>query len=241
MLYFENLRGVKEDEYLRDGITEDIITELSKIEGAERSSRARPCSPFRDQPVTAAAGRPAARRGVRARAAACGAPATGCGSPPSWSTRRPDFPVWSERYDREMEDVFEVQDEIARKIAEALRITLSPQEQEVLAAKPTENLAGLRPLPAGPQLRAPADAPGPRVRAPDVRERGRRSTRTSRSPTPRSPTSAPIYYGHEPEDVPGSTRARAAAERAIALDPRCRKSLVAQAWILYAKRRSTTT
>ena len=51
-----------------------------------------------------------------------------------------DSLVWSERYDREMEDVFEVQDEIARKIAEALRITLSPQEQKALAAKPTDNL-----------------------------------------------------------------------------------------------------
>ena len=39
-----------------------------------------------------------------------------------------------------MADVFEVQDEIARKIAEALRVQLSPQEQEALAAKPTENL-----------------------------------------------------------------------------------------------------
>jgi tetratricopeptide (TPR) repeat protein len=51
-----------------------------------------------------------------------------------------DFPLWSERYDRQMEDVFELQDEIARKIAEALRVTLSPQEQEALAAKPTEDL-----------------------------------------------------------------------------------------------------
>ena len=33
MLYFENLSGVKEDEYLRDGITEDILTDLSKIKG----------------------------------------------------------------------------------------------------------------------------------------------------------------------------------------------------------------
>jgi tetratricopeptide (TPR) repeat protein len=48
--------------------------------------------------------------------------------------------VWSERYDREMKDVFEVQDEIARKIADALRIKLTPREQEALAAKPTENL-----------------------------------------------------------------------------------------------------
>jgi tetratricopeptide (TPR) repeat protein len=39
-----------------------------------------------------------------------------------------------------MKDVFEVQDEIAQKIAAALRITLSPQEQQALSAKPTENL-----------------------------------------------------------------------------------------------------
>ena len=53
---------------------------------------------------------------------------------------RTDFPLWSERFDREMKDVFEMQDEIARKIAEALRVTLSPQELEALADKPTENL-----------------------------------------------------------------------------------------------------
>ena len=45
MLYFENLSGVKEDEYLRDGITEDIITELSKIKGLQDLSRGRRCWP----------------------------------------------------------------------------------------------------------------------------------------------------------------------------------------------------
>src|SRR5207302_10662204 len=50
-----------------------------------------------------------------------------------------EFPLWSERFDRELQDVFEVQDEIARKIAEALRITLSPQEQKAIEAKPTQN------------------------------------------------------------------------------------------------------
>jgi tetratricopeptide (TPR) repeat protein len=48
--------------------------------------------------------------------------------------------LWSERYDREMADVFEVQDDIARRIAQALRVQLSPQEQEAIAAKPTESL-----------------------------------------------------------------------------------------------------
>ncbi len=51
---------------------------------------------------------------------------------------RTDFPLWSERYDREMQDAFEVQDEIARKIAEALRVTLAPLGQVTLAAKPTD-------------------------------------------------------------------------------------------------------
>src|SRR5208282_4749412 len=39
VLYFENLSGAKEDEYLRDGITEDVITELSKIRGLNIFSR----------------------------------------------------------------------------------------------------------------------------------------------------------------------------------------------------------
>jgi len=47
--------------------------------------------------------------------------------------------VWAQRFDREMADVFEVQDEIARSIAQAFRINLSPQEQKKIASKPTEN------------------------------------------------------------------------------------------------------
>jgi hypothetical protein len=51
---------------------------------------------------------------------------------------RPTFRSGPSATTARWKDVFEVQDEIARKIAEALRITLSPQEQEALAAKPTE-------------------------------------------------------------------------------------------------------
>ena len=90
VLYFENLSGVKEDEYLRDGITEDIITELSKIKGLNIFSRPTVLA-FRDKPVDAGAGRPAARRRLRARPAACAAPATGCASTPSSWTRAPIF------------------------------------------------------------------------------------------------------------------------------------------------------
>ncbi len=47
--------------------------------------------------------------------------------------------VWAERYDRLLEDVFAIQEEIARSIAQALRITLTPQEEKTTARKPTEN------------------------------------------------------------------------------------------------------
>jgi serine/threonine protein kinase len=138
VMYFENLSGAKEDEYLRDGITEDVITELSKIRGLNTFSRATVLA-FRDRPMTPVQiGQQLGaayvltgtlrRSGARLRINV------------QLVDARTDFPLWSERFDREMKDVFEVQDEIARKIAEALRVTLSPQELEALAVKPTESL-----------------------------------------------------------------------------------------------------
>src|SRR5207302_2003772 len=52
VLYFENLSGAKEDEYFRDGMTEDIITELSKISQLHVFPRAEMLA-YRDKPVTA--------------------------------------------------------------------------------------------------------------------------------------------------------------------------------------------
>ena len=161
---------MKEDEYLRDGITEDIITELSKIKGLKVLSR-QAVLPYRDKPVTTA------QVGQQLKAAYVLAGSIRRGGSRLRITAQlvdaaTDSLLWSERYDREMADVFAVQDEIARKIAEALRVTLSPQEQEAIAAQADRQPAGLRPVPARPQLRAPPDPPGPRVRAADVRERG---------------------------------------------------------------------
>jgi non-specific serine/threonine protein kinase len=138
VLYFENLSGVKEDEYLRDGITEDILTDLSKIKGLNVFPRTTMLA-FRDQKATAAE----VSRQLRADYALEGS-LRRAGNRLRINAQLVDaasgFPVWSERYDREMSDIFAVQDEIAHKIAEALRIKLTPQEQAELAAKPTENL-----------------------------------------------------------------------------------------------------
>lgn len=137
VLYFENQSGAKEDEYFRDGITEDIVTELSKIAQLMIFPRSEMLA-FRDKPVTAqqvsqklgaafvleGSIRRAANR-VRITAQLVEA-----------STRHS---VWAERYDRHLEDVFAIQEEIARSIAQALRIALTPQEEKNIARKPTEN------------------------------------------------------------------------------------------------------
>jgi TolB-like protein/Flp pilus assembly protein TadD/predicted Ser/Thr protein kinase len=137
VLYFENLSGAREDEFFRDGMTEDVITELSKIRRLHVFPRAT-VLPFRGQTVTATdvgqqlkadyvLNGSLRRAGNRLRINA------------QLVDAKTDFPLWAERYDRELQDVFEVQDEIARKIAEALRLALTPQEEKALARKPTEN------------------------------------------------------------------------------------------------------
>ncbi len=137
VLYFENQSGSKEDEYFRDGITEDIVTEISKIGQLDIFPRSEMMA-FRDKVVTAqqVAQQLGAqyvlegsirRSGNRVRITAQLVEA---------STRHS---VWAERYDRQMEDVFTIQEEIARSIAQALRITLTPQEEKIIARRPTEN------------------------------------------------------------------------------------------------------
>jgi len=231
VLYFENLSGVKEDEYFRDGITEDIITELSKIRGLNIFSRPTVLA-YRDRQVTPA------QIGQQLRAAYVLA-----GSLRRAGNRlrinaqlvdtHTDFPLWSERYDREMKDIFEVQDEIARKIAEALRITLSPQEQEAIAAKPTDNLQAY-------DLYLRGKSYARRVTRQDLEF----ALQMLQNAVAIDPKFALAYaaianvcaqhhynYGRDPIWM---ERAVAASEQASALHPDLPEALVAQAWVLYA-------
>jgi non-specific serine/threonine protein kinase len=231
VLYFENLSGVKEDEYFRDGITEDIITELSKIRGLQIFPRPTVLA-YRDKSVTAQ------QVGRELNAAyVLGGSLRRAGNRLRITTQlmnaRTNFPVWSERYDREMADVFELQDEIARKIAEALRVTLTPQEQEALAAKPTDNLQAY-----DLYLRGKSYA----------RRWTRQDLEFARQMFENAVTLDPGFalafaatanvcalhyyiYGRDPAWM---ERAQAAAERATALGPGLPEVAVAQAWVLYA-------
>ncbi len=138
VLYFENLSGAKDDEYFRDGMTEDIITELSKISQLRVFPRSEVLG-YRNKPDTAPeVGQQLdaayvlegsiRRVGNRLRITA------------QLVETQSRHSAWAERFDRELEDVFVIQDEISRNIAQALRVTLSPQEERKIARKPTENL-----------------------------------------------------------------------------------------------------
>ncbi len=137
VLYFENLSGAKEDEYFRDGMTEDIVTELSKIARLEIFPRSE-MLPFRDKPVTA----PQVGEKLGAMYVLEGS-IRRAGNRLRITTQLVEVAtrhsVWAERYDRQMEDVFAIQEEISLSIAKALEITLSPHEEKVIARKPTAN------------------------------------------------------------------------------------------------------
>lgn len=138
VLYFQNLSSTKDDEYFRDGITEDLITELLKIKGLHVFTRSAVLA-YRDKSVSAPqVGQELnaafvlegslRRAGDRLRINA------------QLLDTRTGHGVWAERYDRELKDIFAVQDEITRSITQALRITLSTPEEKAIARKPTENV-----------------------------------------------------------------------------------------------------
>lgn len=138
VLYFENLSGRKEDEYFRDGITEDITTELAKIRELKVFSRSAVLG-YRDKPVTPGhIGQQLnashvlegslRREGERLRITA------------KLTETRSGHTIWAERFDRQLQDVFAIQDEIAGNIAGALRVVLTEGEKRAIEKVPTADV-----------------------------------------------------------------------------------------------------
>jgi adenylate cyclase len=139
VLPFTNMSGDPEQEYFSDGISEDIITDLSKIAGLTviarnssftykgRSVDVRTIG--RELGVQSVLEGSIRRSGNRVRITAQLIDATSGGH------------LWADRYDRDLTDIFEVQDDVTRRIVDALKVTLSPGEKERLADTKTSNLA----------------------------------------------------------------------------------------------------
>ena len=138
VLPFTNMSGDPEQEYFSDGITEDIITDLSRIAGLMVVARNSSFAYKHKSPDVRTVGRELGvmsvlegsirRAGNRVRITAQLIDATTGGH------------LWAERYDRDLTDIFALQDEVTHQIVEALRVTLRPAERALLANSRTSNV-----------------------------------------------------------------------------------------------------
>ena len=138
VLPFLNMSGDPEQEYFSDGITEDIITDLSKVSGlfviARNSVFTFKGKPVKVQQVSRELGvkyvleGSVRKAGSRVRITAQLIDGTDGGH------------VWADRYDRDLTDIFAIQDEITRTIVDQLKVKLLPQENKAVGQAPTENV-----------------------------------------------------------------------------------------------------
>ena len=138
VLHFDNLSDSDEDKYFAAGITEDIITDLSNIEGLRVASRMQ-VEQFRFKPIDLAEiGR---RLQVDYVLQGSVRRAANIVRITAQLTKVADgFQVWSRRFDREMKHIFEIQDEVSKEVASALKVRLSPDDLARIEKIPTTNL-----------------------------------------------------------------------------------------------------
>src|SRR5438105_4312138 len=138
VLPFANMSGDPEQEYFSDGISEDIITDLSKVSALHVVSR-NTAFTFKGKPVD-----------VRQVAAQLNISHVLEGSVRKAAGRvritaqlidgSNDSHVWAERYDRDLNDIFALQDEISHAIVDALKVKLLPEEKRAIEKHGTENV-----------------------------------------------------------------------------------------------------
>jgi adenylate cyclase len=138
VLPFNNMSGDPEQEYFSDGITEDIITDLSKVSGllviARNTAFTYKGKPVKVQQVAQELGVPfilegsVRKAGARVRVTA------------QLISSETGAHVWADRYDRDLTDIFAIQDDITHAIVEQLKVKLLPQEKKSIKQTRTDNV-----------------------------------------------------------------------------------------------------
>ncbi|NIM52940.1 MAG: tetratricopeptide repeat protein [Gemmatimonadales bacterium] len=138
VLPFANMSDDPENEYFSDGMTEEIINALTQLKDLRVAARTS-CFAFKGK--TPDIGEVGAKLNV---ATVLEGSVRKAGNRLRITAQLVNvadgYHLWSERYDREMEDVFAIQDEIARAIADKLQVTLAAGVTEPLVRPSTENL-----------------------------------------------------------------------------------------------------
>ncbi|MBI3417116.1 MAG: hypothetical protein HY043_17635 [Verrucomicrobia bacterium] len=144
VLPFVNMSADKTDEYLSDGMTEELLNVLTKVKGLHVPGRSS-CFSFKGKNeqdifrkvgeqlhVNAVLEGSVRKAGNQLRITA------------QLINVADGFHLWSETYDRDMTNIFAIQSDIATRVADALKIQLGVEETRALAKKPTENAEGYR-------------------------------------------------------------------------------------------------
>jgi adenylate cyclase len=136
VLPFVNMSGDPEQEYFSDGITEDIITDLSKVSALKVLSRN---TVFTFKGKSVAVGQIARRLKVGYVLEGSVRKAGGRVRITAQLIDADDSHVWAERYDRDLSDIFALQDEISETIVAALKLKLQPEEKKAIESRSTYN------------------------------------------------------------------------------------------------------
>ena len=137
VLYFEVMSGDDDDSDLAAGLTEDLIVDLTRVHSLRVAARGE-VKPYRERSVPPRTlGRELGveyvvhgsvrRAGQRARISA------------QLVRANDGATLWAERFDRTLEDLFEVQAEVSKRIVDALALALKPGEREMLDRVPTKS------------------------------------------------------------------------------------------------------
>jgi adenylate cyclase len=137
VLPFVNMSGDPEQEYFSDGITEDVITDLSKVSSLRVISR-NTAFTFKGRSIETGeiAHRLKANYVVEGSVRKAGGRVRITAQLINGAT---DGHIWAERYDRDMSDIFALQDEISQAIVKALKIRLLPEERDAIEARSTKD------------------------------------------------------------------------------------------------------
>ena len=149
VLPFTNMSGDPEQDYFSDGISEDIITDLSKL--SELHVIARNSSfVFKGRAVSV----PEVARVLGVRHVLEGS-VRKAGNRVRVTAQLIDANtgghVWADRFDRDLTDIFAIQDELTREIVSALKIRLTAEEKGRLVHKRRRRFRGVQPVPARPR------------------------------------------------------------------------------------------
>jgi adenylate cyclase len=132
------MSGDPEQEYFSDGITEDIITDLSKVSGlfvvARNTAFTYKGKPVKVQQVGQELGVAFILEGS-VRKAGSRVRVTG-----QLINSKDGGHVWADRYDRDLTDIFAIQDDITHAIVEQLKVKLLPQEKKSIGQTPTDSV-----------------------------------------------------------------------------------------------------